>query len=203
MSHIYDKREKNKKGERQLINHDPKSVRGLDQVQLKQRVIHLQAEVSRYRQVVEKYQNNYHYNQLDELKEKLTKQEELLVEKDEEIAKLTNLNLEIKNHVKALAEEKSQFGDSYSQFQDQLEQVRRETERLKEENELLNLENTSLKKTVDHQEEELMKLREEVELSKKESIFKTKRATVHGKQEENSAESWFIRTLKQQNKDDK
>jgi chromosome segregation ATPase len=179
-----------------------KSIRSLDNVQLRQKLIHLQAELSRYKQVVEKYQNNYHYNQLDDLKNDIQKLEALLQQKNEEISQLQKLNNEYEEQIKILVEEKSQFGDTYSELNEKIKQIQNENSRLIEENELVNIENTSLRKTLDDQEEEVMKLREAVEVSERDkSIFKPSKTTGQFKKEIDPSDSWFLRTLKQQNKD--
>lgn len=178
-------------------------IRKHDNVQLKQKIIHLQAELSRYKQLVAKYQNNYHYNQLDELNSSIENLRQILKQKEEEISLLKEAKIDIEEHVKVLVEEKSQFGDNHSELIEQINVLKEENSLLKEENELVKLENISLQKTLDHQEEEVTKLRESVKTTEKEkSIFKPKKATEQLKKENDPSESWFLRTLKQQNKED-
>ncbi|MFK3937243.1 hypothetical protein ACI2JA_06990 [Alkalihalobacillus sp. NPDC078783] len=52
----------------------------LTPVQLQQRLIYTQSELKKYKAQVEKYQNDYYYNMIDELKEK---EQSWIIEKDE------------------------------------------------------------------------------------------------------------------------
>ena len=63
----------------------------LDRIQLMQKIIHLQSELTRYKQLVEKYQNNYHYKQVDELKGQLMEAQEKLGKNAEGIQELMEL----------------------------------------------------------------------------------------------------------------
>ncbi|MCT8140372.1 hypothetical protein H1D32_23340 [Anaerobacillus sp. CMMVII] len=180
-----------------------RSSRKLDNVQLKQKIIHLQAELARYKQIVTKYQNNYHYNQFDELTNEIEVLRVNLVEKEADILQLKEQKTELEAQVELLRVENTQFGDKYVQLEEQLNQLRIENSLLTDENELIKLENSSLQKTLDHQEEEVMKLREKVELAERENnIFKPKKANTQIKKEADPTDSWFLRTLKQQSKDE-
>ncbi|MCM2675026.1 hypothetical protein [Alkalicoccobacillus plakortidis] len=64
----------------------------LTPVQLQQRLIYTQSELNKYKAQVERYQNDYYYNMIDELKEK---EEQWIREKNqmEEILETTNQTL--------------------------------------------------------------------------------------------------------------
>lgn len=61
----------------------------LTPVQLQQRLIYTQSELKKYKAQVEKYQNDYYYNMIDELKEK---EQSWLLERDELKQKLSQAN---------------------------------------------------------------------------------------------------------------
>lgn len=61
----------------------------LTPVQLQQRLIYTQSELKKYKAQVEKYQNDYYYNMIDELKEK---EQNWLLERDELQQKLSQAN---------------------------------------------------------------------------------------------------------------
>lgn len=179
-----------------------KSIGKFDTVQLKQRIIHLQAELSRYKQMVENYQNNYHYNQLEELKTEMAMLSEFLIQKDEEIAQMQKIKTENEEYVKVLIEEKSQFDDTYLELNERIQQLENENSRFKEEIDLLNVENNNLRNSLNDQENEMEKFREVIRLGEgNKSSLQPKKTTVDYKKETDPADSWFLRTLKQQNKE--
>ncbi|GAF66849.1 hypothetical protein BTS2_3754 [Bacillus sp. TS-2] len=61
-----------------MTNQVSKVSSKLTPTQLQQRVIHLQSELNKYKALVEQYQNNYHYNLIDTLQEKVNKQTETI-----------------------------------------------------------------------------------------------------------------------------
>lgn len=180
-----------------------KSTSRLDNVQLKQKIIHLQAELSRYKDIVVKYQNNYHYNQLDELNNEITDLKNSLADKEKECAELKNVKDEIEANVKGLIEKSSGFNDTNVELTAQIKSLTEEHEGVKEENELLKIENSNLQKTIETQEEEVKKLKELVEVhgtEKEKDQFEGKRSSVHVKGGGDTTDSWFLRSIKQQNK---
>jgi chromosome segregation ATPase len=185
------------------IDGGTKSTRKLDYIQLSQKNIHLKAELSRYKHIVAQYQNNYHYSQLDELNSEIENLKGIVYQKEEELALLKKANIEIEEKLSILTEEQSQFGAIKSELIEKLNLVETENNRLKEENELVVLENSSLHKTLEHQEGEVGKLREALELAERDkSLFKPKKSTTtQSSKEADPSESWFLRTIKQ-NKDD-
>jgi chromosome segregation ATPase len=174
----------------------------LDNVQLKQKIIHLQAELSQYKEIVVKYQNNYHYSQVDELTNEISTLKELLNQKERECTELEKVKSDMVAHVRELGEKNSELNDMYVELKEQIENLVNENKGIMEENEMLRLENSSLQKTLDHQEEEVMKLREIVEVTERErSIFNPKKSVIDVNQESGPTDSWFLRTIKQENKD--
>lgn len=176
------------------------SVSKLDDVQLKQKIIHLQAELSRYKEIVKDYQTNYHYNKLDELAKEIEKFKNSMAEKEEEVKQIKFDKKEVEEHVMLLVEKNREVDETYSELKERLEQLEKENSLLKVENEKISSENHRLQKDLEQLEEEVMKLRAEREVEK--NIFKPKRASVSFKKEGEGSDSWFLRTIKQNNKSD-
>lgn len=86
----------------------------LTPVQLQQRLIYTQSELNKYKKQVEKYQNDYYYNMIDELKAKESQWETERLELQSELDKsLNQLHIlqaelaELKQRQKEKAEEHS------------------------------------------------------------------------------------------------
>lgn len=164
----------------------------LNNVQLKQKVIYLQAELSRYKEVVLNYQNNYHYSQLESLNKELQLLKEKLIEKEEKIEELIAGKKDIEEHVKQFTLEKSQLNESYTQIEGQKSQLEKDNMQLKEEKKVLMSENESLRETI-------KKLEKRFVIGQEKSVFNPKNTSIT---KDADSESWFLRTLKQQNKKD-
>jgi chromosome segregation ATPase len=185
------------------IDGGTKATRKLDHVQLTQKIIHLKAELSRYKQIVAQYQNNYHYSQLDDLNNEIEYLKDIIKQKEEETSLLKRANIEMEEKMSILTDEKSKFGITKTELIEQLNLVKTEYNCLKEEHELVVLENTSLHKTLEHQEEEVEELRKALELTERDhSLFKPKKETSQTSKESDHSESWFLRTIKQNKGDE-
>ncbi|MFN7253117.1 MAG: hypothetical protein ACK4M9_20440 [Anaerobacillus sp.] len=185
------------------IDGGTKATRKLDHVQLTQKIIHLKAELSRYKQIVAQYQNNYHYSQLDDLNNEIKYLKDIIKQKEEETSLLKRANMDMEEKMSIIIDEKSKFSITKTELIEQLNLMKSENNRLKEEHELVVLENTSLHKTLEHQEEEVKKLREALDLAERDqSLFKPKKETSQSSKETDPSESWFLRTIKQNKGDE-
>lgn len=176
MLHIHGNRDQQIRKEwSQFMN--TRQLNKLDKVQLMQRVIHLQSELSRYKQVVSKYQNNYHYKQFDELKEELEAAKEKIVQKDEDIAELNKVNSELEGSAKQLVERYSGNQEEYEKLKEKLEQLEKE--------------NSSLQNKIEQQEKEINNHKE-----------KWKKTQYLLEKDDESPDSWFLRSIKSQKKEE-
>lgn len=102
----------------------------LTPVQLQQRVIFLQAEVAKYKEKVRNYQENYHYQLLDDLKTEnkdLIKKNQLLAEQKEKADALkTKLEMELKEireHAAKVIEENKALKEEVKMKQETIERL--------------------------------------------------------------------------------
>lgn len=186
-----------------------KQVSKLDNVQLQQRLIHLQSEVFGYRQLVERYQNNYHYSQFDELNNEMENVKKQLAHKEEEIRQIKSAKNEIEDHLKELSSKHSELNDTNAELKDRVDQLEKEKNQLQEERNKPKIENRQFEDNFDKQgKETLHKPKQTIVTSRlsgeeETNILKAEKTSLQVKRENESRDSWFLRNLKQQNLPDK
>ncbi|MDG5789503.1 hypothetical protein QA612_18755 [Evansella sp. AB-P1] len=119
-------------------------------LQMKQRIIHLKSELSRYKSKIRDYEENYHYKLLEELKVnnhdlqnnlkskqvELDNTKEKLIDKEKKVQQLTvNLNqlTEEKNRSKVVLEEKIQLEKQLEQYKEEDDKRKKELSKYQEE----------------------------------------------------------------------
>ena len=166
----------------------------LTNVQLQQKIIHLQSELSRYKELVVKYQTNYHYKQMDELNTKLITLNEQLQEKEAEIANANKAKAEIEKHVQQMIDERTSEKEHLITLQNENDELKKQVEALTEKI-------SASEKVLVEKEEEVKKLRDMLS-GKPTSTYIASKKRINVENDE-SEDSWFFRTLKQQQKKDK
>ncbi|WP_368503819.1 hypothetical protein AB3N04_16910 [Alkalihalophilus sp. As8PL] len=89
------------------------SVSKLTPVQLQQRLIYTQSELDKHKKLVEKYQNDYHYNLIDQLQE----ENQLLKEQIDKTVELENKHKEICRQLENVKEELTLLNTQYEEAQ--------------------------------------------------------------------------------------
>jgi hypothetical protein len=89
------------------------SVSKLTPVQLQQRLIYTQSELDKHKKLVEKYQNDYHYNLIDQLQE----ENQLLKEQIVQTVELENKHKEISRQLENVKEELTLLNIQYKEAQ--------------------------------------------------------------------------------------
>ncbi len=137
------------------------SLSKLTNTQLQQKIIHLESELKKQKQLLEKYQNDYHYNLIDRLQAEKEVQEQQFIELEQQLnveqTKYQNHQTKlssIQNHYKKEIEKQKKENEvltlqlNVEQTKNQNHQTelssiqnhyKKETEKLKKENEALNL----------------------------------------------------------------
>ncbi len=154
------------------------SLEKLSTMQLKQRIIYLQAELKQCREKIHRYQENYHYRQLDELKEA----NEVLTLKYEELKETYDQisigKKELQQKVDVLQSQKEEWEEKKKEQSEKLEDYLKEKTRWEEEkNDLLLAkvkiqeltdDNSLLKEELKKNGEEITQLKEDVTAAKRE-----------------------------------
>ncbi|MCD8500372.1 MAG: hypothetical protein LRY71_00160 [Bacillaceae bacterium] len=148
----------------------------LDRIQLMQKIIHLQSELTRYKQLVEKYQNNYHYKQVDELKGQLMEAQEKLGKNAEGIQEL----MELKEVKTLLLEENDTLLKENTMLQEKTSELEKKIQQLE-------TENLDLKKVKEQQASAL-----------KEKAFNSAKPKYLLEKDDDSPDSWFLRSIRAQ-----
>ncbi|WP_413379712.1 hypothetical protein [Alkalihalobacillus sp. 1P02AB] len=164
------------------------SLSKLTATQLQQRIIHLQSELKKYKYLVEQYQNNYHYNLIDSLKE----ENEL---KNQEINEINEALQNEKKNSKNIFKEVSRLKENYEQDLQTLNQLneslKQELQQMKQEEDVTNV-STEITDTVT-KDEEIFPF-----LQKNYSDYPTKKTQSN----EEKSNSWFYRNFQKKNDDD-
>ena len=168
-----------KKGEKQKQSTN-------DPILLKQKLIFTQSELSRYKAKVKDYQDNYHYLQLDELKDENKTLKEEIKQKDELVLTKTIAMERLNEQLQLALEETSKN--------------REELHSITEENQALTKVVSELKSTVESKESEIDKWKEEVTrlkgtIENREELIKEYES--QRSLSKNNNDSWFLRNLKE------
>ncbi|KGA97307.1 hypothetical protein AJ85_16645 [Alkalihalobacillus alcalophilus ATCC 27647 = CGMCC 1.3604] len=167
------------------------SLTKLTATQLQQRIIHLQSELKKYKYLVEQYQNNYHYNLIDTLKE----ENEL---KNQEIDELNEALQNEKKNSKNIFKEVSRLKEKYEQDLQTLRQLneslKQEIQQIQQTKQIENVTNDSAEITDSNtKDEEIYPF-----LQKNYSDYPTKKT----QSTEEKSNSWFYRNFQKKNNED-
>ncbi|MBB5174864.1 hypothetical protein [Texcoconibacillus texcoconensis] len=188
--------------------------------QLKQKVIYLQAELKKYKQQVEAYQENYHYKQLDQLNEdnqqlqqeidQSTKEYQQL---QQEIDQLTKEYQQLQQKADRLQKRNELLESSFREMHEEKSEVEYHVQNFKEEIDSLREDNELKERTINEKDEQIIKIQEECD-QLKEALKEEQTAPIEKreirtteespqKEEEGSGQTdWFIRNLKRQQRED-
>ncbi|ARI78517.1 coiled-coil domain-containing protein [Halobacillus mangrovi] len=102
-----------------------------DPIQLQQRVIYYKAELDKYKKKVQDYQDNYHYSQLEQLK---NENQQLLKEREDEEEKSRIENRDLTKRVEGLEQQVSVYEEQEARLKEELSALDKDYERLQLEN---------------------------------------------------------------------
>lgn len=143
--------------------------------QLLQRIIHLKSELTKYRELVEDYENNYHYSQLRKLKlqnkELRAEIETTSLQLQEMYKKLENTEVNLKHQFdlkskelnQSIKEQKSEIEkliNDNNRYQDEISSLKGKLEDYKKNNKKMNQEITSLNERLKEKNDELIESQE-------------------------------------------
>ncbi|WP_088103453.1 hypothetical protein [Halalkalibacter urbisdiaboli] len=177
---------------------------------LKQKLIHVQSELTRCKEQLKEYQEDYHYRQLDELKEKnielqteLERLNEALEGKEMNNQQLTEELEQVKQELEQVKHELNGTVNENVKMKEQLNQERESSIKSQEnvdnyiaQNKELSQLVSELKEIIENKDNELNSLRQEA-VKLKESL---KEKEVEQEQNDTSQpESWFFQNLLEKN----
>ncbi|MBU8906891.1 hypothetical protein [Desertibacillus haloalkaliphilus] len=191
-----------------------KSINRNDPEVLKQKLIHIQSELSLYKQKVRNYQENYHYRQLETLKvenEELKEQLENLQSKLDELTsdkgELTSEREDLQQALQEEKDEKAQLMKQLESVDSERNEVNTELNRLQQRLKALQAEKEELtfkiedikKNTTANEEVDLLNKK----LTETEQLLAEKEQKLEEYEKQSEAEdvetSWFTRNLRENN----
>ncbi len=142
---------------------------------LQQKIIHLNSELSRYKAKVKEYQDDYHYSQLEQLKEENLRLRKELDESAESLEKERNafarkLEEHTKNNLSSISDLEEYIMELEKESRESDRQIKELEETLifrDEETDSLQAQLEKLRETAKHEQAELIDLRNELGESKK------------------------------------